>query len=66
MYGKVNYPSQASSMDKPFEPDVKLLYRRPQSRDKYECVTDVLDDILIRLETFETKLSELENGLRKQ
>ena len=44
------------------EPDVKLMYARPQSRDKYECITDVLDDILIRLEQIENKL---DNELRQ-
>ncbi len=44
------------------EPYVKLMYRRPQSRDKYECITDVLDDILIRLEQIENKL---DNELHK-
>ena len=48
------------STDKPFEPDVKLMYRRPQSRDKYECMTDVLDDILIQLENLQNRLSKLE------
>ena len=52
--------------NKTFEPDVKLLYRRPQSRDKYECVTDVLDDILNQLETLTSKVSNLEDVLRKQ
>ena len=52
--------------DKTFEPDVKLLYRRPQSRDKYECVTDVLDDILNQLETLTSKVTNLEDVLRKQ
>jgi len=41
------------------------MYRRPQSRDKYECVTDVLDDILIQLENITTRLEDLENELRK-
>ena len=40
------------------DPDFKLMYRRPQSRDKYECITDVLDDILIRLEQIENKLQD--------
>ncbi len=36
----------------------KLMYRRPQSRDKYENITDVLDDILIRLENLENQLDQ--------
>jgi hypothetical protein len=50
--------SNLSPEDKSFEPEVKLMYRRPQSRDKYECITDVLDDILIRLEQIEIKLQD--------
>ena len=44
---------------KPQKPP-KLMYRRPQSRDKYENITDVLDDILIRLENLETQLKNNE------
>ena len=51
------YLSQVSFM----EPDVKLLYRRPQSRDKYEVMTDVLDDILIQLENIQKRLENLES-----
>jgi len=53
-------------MPEPFEPDVKLMYRRPQSRDKYELITDVLDDILNQLETLTSKVTNLEDVLRKQ
>ena len=44
-------------MDKP-EPPVVLMYRRPDS-DEYEKLTDVMDDILVRLAQIEKKLSEL-------
>ena len=56
--GKVPRPSEFYG-----EPEVKLMYRRPQSRDKYEVMTDVLDDILIRLENIENKL---DNELRQR
>ncbi len=49
-------------MESNSSPELKLMYRRPQSRDKYECITDVLDDILIRLEQIENKL---DNELRQ-
>ena len=52
-------------MESNSNPPPKLMYRRPQSRDKYECVTDVLDDILIQLENITNRLEDLENELRK-
>ena len=44
-------------MEKP-EPPVVLMYRRP-GNDEYEKLTDVMDDILIRLEAIENKLNKL-------
>lgn len=38
------------------EPQVKLMYRRPD-KDEYEVLTDVMDDILIRLAQIEEKLN---------
>ena len=35
-----------------------LMYRRPES-DEYEKLTDVMDDILIRLAIIEEKLNKL-------
>ena len=43
----------------------KLMYRRPQSRDKYELMTDVLDDILIQLEELNLRLRIVEDELRE-
>ena len=40
------------------EPPVQLMYRRPD-RDEHEKLTDVLDDILVRLAQIEDKLSQL-------
>ena len=40
------------------EPPVQLMYRRPD-RDEHEKLTDVLDDILVRLAQIEEKLSQL-------
>ena len=40
------------------EPPVHLMYRRPES-DEHEKLTDVLDDILVRLAQIEEKLSQL-------
>ena len=40
------------------EPPVILMYRRPDG-DEYEKLTDVMDDILIRLAAIEAKLKEL-------
>ena len=40
------------------EPPVQLMYRRPDS-DDYEKLTDVMDDILIRLAKIEEKLEKL-------
>lgn len=42
---------------------MKLMYRRPQSRDKYEVMADVLDDILNQLSTINKRLEKLENEL---
>jgi len=41
------------------------MYRRPQSRDKYECITDVLDDVLIQLENLSNRLENLEHELHQ-
>lgn len=45
-------------MEKREQPPVVLMYRRPDS-DEYEKLTDVMDDILIRLAAIENKLKEL-------
>ena len=45
-------------MDNPEQPPVILMYRRP-GNDDYEKLTDVMDDILIRLEAIENKLKDL-------
>lgn len=40
------------------EPPVVLMYRRPGS-EEHEKLTDVMDDILIRLERIEQRLKEI-------
>lgn len=40
------------------EPPVQLMYRRPNS-DEHEKLTDVMDDILVRLARIEEKLDKL-------
>ena len=39
----------------------KLMYRRP-GREKHENITKVLDDIIIKLEALENRLTELESN----
>lgn len=40
------------------EPPVQLMYKRPD-RDEHEKLTDVLNDIIVRLALIEEKLSQL-------
>ena len=41
------------------KPDVFLMYRRP-NEDDHEKLTDVMDDILNRLERIEKRLEEMD------
>ncbi len=43
------------------EQQPKVMYRRPQSRDKYELMADVLDDILLQLEDIQNRLEKIES-----
>ena len=52
--GEVPRPSEILMSEAPFE----LMYRRPGNR-RHEAITDVLDDILVRLEELEDAVDRL-------
>ena len=45
-------------METPEQPPVVLMYRRP-GNEEHEKLTDVMDDILLRLERIEERLNQL-------
>ncbi len=42
------------------EPPFKLMYRRPD-RDEYQKLTDVMDEIIIKLNDLSERLESIEN-----